>query len=164
MNKFWNELVKDGELVSKNCGTVSGKRKEELQRTDDKVKATFKVSTTTGQTSCNCPDQKLDHDMGEEEAKNIQRNSDEIIDSWIWGEQPSIYGLTEAIHSLMAEQLELTYKASKSAPSSLRLHQRLLILERYYIAYTSVSNIFVGKSCQSKNTKKTTNHLAIAGR
>ena len=106
-------------------------------------------------TNCTCSGERLEQNTWEDEGRN-SRSSDEIIDSWTWGEQPTITELTEAVHSLMGEQLELISEASKSTPSSTRLHQRLLILERYYIAYISSSRIFFGFDAANKDGEKNT--------
>lgn len=108
------------------------------------------VCEVGGSISCACSG----HNTVEEEGRNC-RDSDEIIDSWTWGEQPTISGLNEAVHSLMVEQLELISEASKSTPSSVRLHQRLLVLERYYIACISgSSSCSFAQKDDTKNAQK----------
>ncbi len=42
--------------------------------------------------------------------------------------------MTEAIGALTAEQHNILQKAAKSTPSLSRLHQRLVVMERYIIA------------------------------
>lgn len=42
--------------------------------------------------------------------------------------------MTEAIQALVAEQQDILKKATKTTPSLSRLHQRLIIMERYVIA------------------------------
>lgn len=128
------------------------KEKDDSVNDERHEKSKSNVCEATDGTSCACPGQKLQNTC-EEEGKSY-RDSEEIIDSWTWGEQPSITELEEAVHSLIAEQLELVNEASKSTPSSVRLHQRLLVLERYYIAYTSSSNTPFGSDALHKDDKK----------
>ena len=120
-----------------------GNEKEDIIKDGCDEKIESNVCESSGGTTCDCSGQKLEHGTWEDEGKNY-RCSEEIIDSWTWGEQPRISELSEAVHSLMVEQLELVNEALKSTPSSIRLHQRLLVLERYYIAYVSSSNALLG--------------------
>ena len=134
--------MKDGEVANHNGlnSLNTGSEKEDAIKDECNEKTKSNVCEARNGTSCACAGQKF-HNTWEDEGK-AYRDSDEIIDSWTWGEQPTISELTEAVHSLIAEQLELISEASKSTPSSIRLHQRLLVLERYYIAYISASNGF----------------------
>lgn len=49
-------------------------------------------------------------------------------------QEPTADHLTEAIQALAAEQQDILQKAAKTTPSLSRLHQRLVVLERYIIA------------------------------
>ena len=131
-----------------------GNEKEDRVKDECNEKTKSNICEASDGTSCACSGQKL-HCTWEDEGKHC-RDSDAIIDSWTWGEQPTISELTEAVHSLMAEQLELISEASKSTPSSVRLHRRLLVLERYYIAYISGSNASFGFGSAHKDDKKNT--------
>ena len=124
--------MKDGEIANGSLNVPNiGNEKEDGVKEGSNEKTESNVGEASGGMTC--------EGTWEDEGKNY-RCSDEIIDSWTWGEQPTISELAEAVHSLMVEQLELINEASKSTPSSIRLHQRLLVLERYYIAYVSSSN------------------------
>ena len=128
--------------------------KEDVVKDECNEKTKSNICEASIGTSCSCSGQKL-HNTWEDEGKPY-RNSDEIIDSWTWGEQPTISELNEAVQSLIAEQFELISEASMSTPSSIRLHQRLLVLERYYIAYISGSKALFGLGPVSKDDKKNT--------
>lgn len=49
-------------------------------------------------------------------------------------QEPSVEHLRGALHTLVAEQQELYQKAAHSTLSLGRLHQRLIIMERYFLA------------------------------
>ncbi len=49
-------------------------------------------------------------------------------------QEPTADHLTEAIQTLTAEQQDILQKAAKTTPSLSRLHQRLVVMERYIIA------------------------------
>jgi E3 ubiquitin-protein ligase HERC2 len=155
LSKFWNELVKDGEAANTSNGWHSvnaGNEKEDVVKNESNEKTKSNICEASNGTSCSCSGQKL-HNTWEDEGK-IHRDSDEIIDLWTWGEQPTISELTEAVNSLIAEQFELISEASKSTPSSIRLHQRLLVLERYYVAYISGSDALFALGSAHEDNKK----------
>ena len=51
-------------------------------------------------------------------------------------QEPTVEHLRESLHTLVGEQQELYQKAAYSALSIGRLHQRLVIMERYFLALT----------------------------
>ena len=135
MSKFWNELVKDGEIVNDRENVKSGQ--VSLQKGDGANKEN--LPSALGSSG---GDEKAGQlgSTWEDEGRSYQPSS-EVINSWTWGEQPTIEGLSEAVRSLMVEQRELTTEATRTTASSIRLHQRLIVLERYYNAYVSCSSV-----------------------
>ena len=55
-------------------------------------------------------------------------------DNILHPQEPSVEHLREALHTLVSEQQELYQKAAHSALSLGRLNQRLVIMERYFLA------------------------------
>lgn len=51
-------------------------------------------------------------------------------------QEPSLEHLRESLHTLVGEQQELYQKAAHSALSIGRLNQRVIIMERYFLALT----------------------------
>ena len=49
-------------------------------------------------------------------------------------QEPTADHLHEAIQALVAEQQEIAHKAAKTTPSLKRLHNRLIVVERYILA------------------------------
>lgn len=150
MSKFWNELVKDGEIASSalnpKCGEIAAQKGDSGKA--ECVGCGLVSSLCDGDCLWNngssCTTQKEKEqpsgNLWDDEGRNYQP-SDDIIDSWTWGEQLTISGLSEAVRSLMVEQKELTAEAASTTSSSIRLQQRLIVLQRYYNAYVPRSNL-----------------------
>uniref|UniRef100_A0A8B9QQL8 E3 ubiquitin-protein ligase HERC2 n=1 Tax=Anas platyrhynchos TaxID=8839 RepID=A0A8B9QQL8_ANAPL len=70
----------------------------------------------------------------EEEAPPPTYRAKSIVESWVWGKQPDVNELKECLHVLVKEQQTLATQTATTALSAMRLKQRLVILERYFIA------------------------------
>lgn len=57
-----------------------------------------------------------------------------VIDSWLWGSQPSPHDWISCIESLITEQTSLCHEVANSTLSSTRLRQRLVVARRYFTA------------------------------
>nr|KAF6270751.1 HECT and RLD domain containing E3 ubiquitin protein ligase 2 [Myotis myotis] len=120
---LWNEMVKDGEILYPGAEvTQSG---ELPPRKDDGVD----TQSGTKKEDLNDKDKK-----DEEETPAPVLRSKSILESWVWGKQPDVGELKECLSVLVKEQQALAVQAATSTLSALRLRQRLVILERYFIA------------------------------
>ena len=139
LSKHWNELVKNGEIV-----TNKSKSDSNANLKDGQVPVGKGECLHGGVLASNICDKGENIEQSgsswDDEGQCFKESTD-IIDSWTWGEQPTISGLKEAVHSLMIEQHELINEASRTTLSSIRLQQRLLVLERYYNAYVACSTL-----------------------
>uniref|UniRef100_A0A7N9CWM9 HERC2 n=1 Tax=Macaca fascicularis TaxID=9541 RepID=A0A7N9CWM9_MACFA len=119
---LWNEMVKDGEIVY--TGTESTQNGELPPRKDDSVE----------------PSGTKKEDMNDKEKKDEEETpapvyrAKSILESWVWGKQPDVNELKECLSVLVKEQQALAVQSATTTLSALRLKQRLLILERYFIA------------------------------
>uniref|UniRef100_A0A8I5NTH4 E3 ubiquitin-protein ligase HERC2 n=3 Tax=Papio anubis TaxID=9555 RepID=A0A8I5NTH4_PAPAN len=119
---LWNEMVKDGEIVY--TGTESTQNGDLPPRKDDSVE----------------PSGTKKEDMNDKEKKDEEETpapvyrAKSILESWVWGKQPDVNELKECLSVLVKEQQALAVQSATTTLSALRLKQRLLILERYFIA------------------------------
>uniref|UniRef100_A0A2K6JV13 HERC2 n=1 Tax=Rhinopithecus bieti TaxID=61621 RepID=A0A2K6JV13_RHIBE len=119
---LWNEMVKDGEIVY--TGTESTQNGELPPRKDDSVE----------------PSGTKKEDMNDKEKKDEEETpapvyrAKSILESWVWGKQPDVNELKECLSVLVKEQQALAVQSATTTLSALRLKQRLVILERYFIA------------------------------
>ncbi|KAM4682548.1 E3 ubiquitin-protein ligase HERC2 isoform 7-T7 [Amazona ochrocephala] len=145
---LWNEMVKDGEIVYP--GTELTQSGELPLRKDD---------STECQTASKKEEQNDKEKKDEEEAPLPTYRAKSIVESWVWGKQPEVlqYNLTlprsvedhaielqqanpdvnelkECLQVLVKEQQTLATQTATTALSAMRLKQRLVILERYFIA------------------------------
>ncbi|KAB1279055.1 E3 ubiquitin-protein ligase HERC2 [Camelus dromedarius] len=70
----------------------------------------------------------------EEETPAPAYRAKSILESWVWGKQPDVNELKECLSVLVKEQQALAVESATTTLSALRLKQRLVILERYFIA------------------------------
>ncbi|XP_038055580.1 E3 ubiquitin-protein ligase HERC2-like [Patiria miniata] len=142
LSGLWNELVKDGELVvgkprqiTNAAGAAAAKGETGKYYCAMSVLSCSCCDGRCGPTNgCNCPPcQRLDEEERREEARE-RTSSMSIIESWTWGKQPDGSQLKECLHLLLREQNRLLQEAALSTLSSVRLRQRLVVLERYFIA------------------------------
>ncbi|XP_033632375.1 E3 ubiquitin-protein ligase HERC2-like [Asterias rubens] len=142
LSSLWNELVKDGELVIgrprqivNSAGATATKGETGKYYCGMNVLTCGCCEGRCGPTNgCNCPPcQKLDEEEKKEDAKEAS-SSVSLIESWTWGKQPDASQLKECLHLLLQEQNQLLREAALSTLSSVRLRQRLVVLERYFIA------------------------------
>ncbi|KAF4799999.1 E3 ubiquitin-protein ligase HERC2 [Turdus rufiventris] len=120
---LWNEMVKDGEIVYP--GTELIQSGELPPRKDD---------STECQTASKKEEQNDKEKKDEEETPLPTYRAKSIVESWVWGKQPDVSELKECLHVLVKEQQTLATQTATTALSAMRLKQRLVILERYFIA------------------------------
>ncbi|KAM9300223.1 E3 ubiquitin-protein ligase HERC2 isoform 4-T5 [Morus bassanus] len=120
---LWNEMVKDGEIVYP--GTELTQSGELPPRKDD---------STECQTASKKEEQNDKEKKDEEETPLPTYRAKSIVESWVWGKQPDVNELKECLHVLVKEQQSLATQTATTALSAMRLKQRLVILERYFIA------------------------------
>ncbi|KAI1241726.1 hypothetical protein IHE44_0005215 [Lamprotornis superbus] len=120
---LWNEMVKDGEIVYP--GTELIQSGELPPRKDD---------STECQTASKKEEQNDKEKKDEEETPLPTYRAKSIVESWVWGKQPDVNELKECLHVLVKEQQALATQTATTALSAMRLKQRLVILERYFIA------------------------------
>ncbi|KAM9264685.1 E3 ubiquitin-protein ligase HERC2 isoform 5-T5 [Cariama cristata] len=120
---LWNEMVKDGEIVYP--GTELTQSGELPPRKDD---------STECQTASKKEEQNDKEKKDEEETPLPTYKAKSIVESWVWGKQPDVNELKECLQVLVKEQQTLATQTATTALSAMRLKQRLVILERYFIA------------------------------
>lgn len=120
---LWNEMVKDGEIVY--TGTELTQNGELPPRKDDGVD----TQIGTKKEDLNDKEKK-----DEEETPALAYRAKSILESWVWGKQPDVNELKECLSVLVKEQQVLAIQSATTTLSALRLKQRLVILERYFIA------------------------------
>ncbi|XP_043274810.1 E3 ubiquitin-protein ligase HERC2 isoform X2 [Venturia canescens] len=89
------------------------------------------------QSGCNCgPCQKLDEEEAAKAAALVDKPlpAQCMIDSWLWGSQPSTSDWTACIESSIREQRVLCHEVANSTLSATRLRQRLIVARRYFTA------------------------------
>uniref|UniRef100_A0A8C0GP25 E3 ubiquitin-protein ligase HERC2 n=1 Tax=Chelonoidis abingdonii TaxID=106734 RepID=A0A8C0GP25_CHEAB len=120
---LWNEMVKDGEIVY--TGTELAQSGELPLRKDD---------STECQTGSKKEEQNDKEKKDEEETPLPTCRAKSIVESWVWGKQPDVNELKECLYVLVKEQQVLATQTATTTLSALRLKQRLVVLERYFIA------------------------------
>ncbi|XP_038616113.1 E3 ubiquitin-protein ligase HERC2 [Tachyglossus aculeatus] len=120
---LWNEMVKDGEIVY--TGVELAQNGELPPRKDDGTE---------------CPSGTKKEDPSDKEKKEEEElpaptyRAKSIVESWVWGRQPDVSELRECLSVLVKEQQALAAQTATTTLSARRLKQRLVILERYFIA------------------------------
>lgn len=111
------------------------------------------------QDGCNCgPCQKLDEEEAARTSAMVERRipAQTLIDSWLWGNQPSSNELTCCIELLIEEQRNLCHEVANSTLSAIRLRQRLVVARRYFTALsrhkTQESKEVINVNVKSCNT------------
>ncbi|CAH1964040.1 unnamed protein product [Acanthoscelides obtectus] len=159
----WNNLITDGELTGYfSVGLLNSAGVTAKQGEFGKYYCGQRVLTCTccdgicgPHSGCNCqPCQKLD---AEEPTQNAPKESvpsmDALLEKWAWEPQPNSEQLSQGIFSLNHEVKQLCCEAANSTLSLTRLHYRLTILKRYFIALNRIpSTIHYEHSLGSKNT------------
>ncbi|KAF5270348.1 hypothetical protein FQR65_LT05536 [Abscondita terminalis] len=175
VDNLWNGLINDGELVGSfsdeliNSAGVSSKKGE-----FGKYYCGLRVLTCTccdgicgPHTGCNCPPcQKIDVEEVElkESEKKTFLTPNQILESWTWGPQPKQEQLASFITSLNHEQQRLCLDAASTSLSTIRLHQRLTIFKRYFIALnrSSLEQYNVRRINTEPNDEKIANKVSKA--
>ncbi|XP_072386929.1 E3 ubiquitin-protein ligase HERC2 [Diabrotica undecimpunctata] len=142
----WNGLITDGELTGDfSVGRLNSAGVTAKQGEFGKYYCGQRVLTCTccdgicGPLSgCNCqPCQKLDAEESTQNNVSYKEkfpSIESLLYRWDWGPQPTTDQLSESICSLNQQQESLCAEAADSTLSSIRLHYRLLIFKRYFIA------------------------------
>ncbi|XP_071496413.1 E3 ubiquitin-protein ligase HERC2-like [Diadema antillarum] len=166
LSHLWNELVREGEVtvgladsVINSAGFPAKKGETGKYYCGRRVLSCTCCDGRCGPNSgCNCPScRKLD----EEEKQSDNReglHSSSYMESWTWGAQPDVSELQSCLTSLITEQRDLLAQAALSTLSSVRLRQRLVILERYFVALARQSPeqkaAIIGKAPEKGAVKK----------
>ncbi|XP_050578084.1 E3 ubiquitin-protein ligase HERC2 [Bombus affinis] len=143
--ELWNEMVRDGEIVGSfsdgivnAAGIIARKGESGHYYCNMGVLACPCCNGICGpQHGCNCgPCQKLDEEEAARTSAFVEKSilAEHIMDSWLWGSQPSICDLTTCINLLIKEQRKLCYEVANSTLSATRLRQRLVVARRYFTA------------------------------
>ncbi|XP_063970630.1 E3 ubiquitin-protein ligase HERC2-like [Lytechinus pictus] len=165
LSHLWNELVREGEVtVGLSDSIINSAGFPARKGETGKYYCGRRVLTCTccegrcGPTKgCNCSScQKLDDEEKHTDTKDAL-HSTSFIESWTWGTQPDVGELRNCLTSLITEQRDLLAQAALSTLSSVRLRQRLVILERYFLALARQSPeqkaTIIGKT-QEETTKE----------
>ncbi|XP_065932274.1 E3 ubiquitin-protein ligase HERC2 isoform X3 [Magallana gigas] len=145
LSSLWNELVKEGEIsVSHNDGLINTAGVLARKGETGKYYCGMKV------LSCSCCDghcgpnngcsclhcQKLDQEEAQQHKEDLNnpKQSQPLINSWTWGQQPDSDQLKQCLKSVLYEHQKLCTEASCTSASITRLQQRLAILQRFFIA------------------------------
>ncbi|XP_052829652.1 E3 ubiquitin-protein ligase HERC2 isoform X3 [Octopus bimaculoides] len=143
LSRLWNDLVCNGELISGaakdviNAAGVLAKKGESGLYFCGSATSGCTEDTCQPDYGCNCaPCQYLDHADQEEKEKEFKRTkiATSMIDSWTWDSQPDINQLKDCLEALLYEHHQFSVGATSTTLSSVKLLQRLVILERYLIA------------------------------
>ncbi|XP_031814951.1 E3 ubiquitin-protein ligase HERC2 isoform X4 [Sarcophilus harrisii] len=120
---LWNEMVKDGEIVYPGTDVIQNG--ELPPRKDDTMEC---------QSGTKKEDQNDKEKKDEEEIPVPMYKAKSLVESWVWGKQPDVNELKECLYVLVKEQQTLATRMATTTLSAVRLKQRLVILERYFIA------------------------------
>lgn len=145
--ELWNEMVRDGEIIGSfsdslvnTAGIIARKGESGHYYCNMGVLTCPCCNGICGpQHGCNCgPCQKLDEEEAARTSAFIEKNmiAEHVMDSWLWGSQPSIHDLTTCIKLLIKEQRKLCYEVANNTLSAIRLRQRLVIARRYFMAHS----------------------------
>ncbi|KAL2717183.1 E3 ubiquitin-protein ligase HERC2 [Vespula squamosa] len=167
---LWNEMIRDGEIIGpfsdgliNRAGVLAKKGDSGHYYCGMKVLSCLCCDGICGpQHGCNCgPCQKID---SEEAARTtlLMENTmpaQQLIDSWIWGLQPSLTDLTECIELLIKEQRKLCHEVANSTLSAIRLRQRLVVARRYFTALSrdkpqGIKEVLTSVKITTKSQKK----------
>nr|XP_022328228.1 E3 ubiquitin-protein ligase HERC2-like isoform X2 [Crassostrea virginica] len=145
LSSLWNELVKEGEIsVSHNDGLINTAGVLARKGETGKYYCGMKVLTCSccdghcgPDNGCNClPCQKLDQEEEQQHREDLTypKQSQPVINSWTWGEQPDSDQLKQCLKSVLYEHQRLCTEAYCTSASITRLQQRIAILQRFFIA------------------------------
>ncbi|RLU17868.1 hypothetical protein DMN91_010107 [Ooceraea biroi] len=143
--ELWNEMVRDGEIVGSfsdglinAAGVVAKKGFSGHYYCGMRVLSCVCCDGICGpQQGCNCTScQKLDEEETVRTTAMVEKpiSTRRIMDSWLWGPQPSLTDLKECINLSIKEQRKLCCDVANSTLSATRLRQRLIVARRYFIA------------------------------
>ncbi|CAD6227584.1 GSCOCG00001264001-RA-CDS [Cotesia congregata] len=143
--ELWNGMVRDGEIVGafsdgliNSAGVVARKGDSGHYYCNLRVLSCPCCDGICGpQSGCNCtPCQNLDEEEAARATALVEKTvpAQNIIDSWLWGTQPSSQDWVICIQSLIKEQTALCHEVANSTLSSTRLRQRLVVARRYFTA------------------------------
>ncbi|KAI0242379.1 hypothetical protein LSAT2_013651 [Lamellibrachia satsuma] len=140
--------------VSCNDGIVNSARVFSKKGENGRYHCGMRVLTCSccdgfcGPDGCTCaPCQQLDEEERQQELADADRpiSSAVLMDGWTWAPPPNEPRLKECLQSIISEQQKLVREAAGTTLSVVRLQQRIVVLERYFIALSRLSPI-EGKS------------------
>ncbi|XP_015510519.2 E3 ubiquitin-protein ligase HERC2 [Neodiprion lecontei] len=142
---LWNEMVRDGEIIGSfsdglinSAGVTARKGDSGHYYCNLRVLSCLCCDGICGpQSGCNCgPCQKIDAEEAALTATLTEKTipAQSLIDSWLWGPQPSTDDLVTCIESLIDEQRKRCYEVANSTLFATRLKQRLVVARRYFSA------------------------------
>lgn len=91
-------------------------------------------------------------------------NSEDFIESWIWGPIPTTNEKFKFLQALLREQQETSHKAARNCLSTVHLRQRLCIFERYLIALGRFKAAEKGAECMKESFNDTNLSLQSCSR
>ncbi|XP_020707195.2 E3 ubiquitin-protein ligase HERC2 isoform X3 [Athalia rosae] len=141
----WNGMVRDGEIIGSfsdglinSAGVTARKGDSGHYYCNLRVLSCLCCDGICGpQSGCNCgPCQKIDAEEAALTAALSENRipAQSVMDSWLWGPQPSVADLTTCIESLISEQRTRCYEVANSTLFATRLKQRLVVARRYFSA------------------------------
>lgn len=153
LSNLWNNLVKDGEMVSvsaslppiaviNSTGNISYLHSSgRFYCGAEKLNCSCCTGFCRPSTDCNCTAcSQLDADehvnkrnVNDATTENISA-SDATLDSWLWSQMPGDEEKNTCIRLLLSEQRELSLQAAGHSLSAIHLRQRLFVYHRYLIA------------------------------
>ncbi|XP_074649618.1 E3 ubiquitin-protein ligase HERC2-like [Tubulanus polymorphus] len=168
LSQLWNELVRDREVLSRNadgiynkCGVLAKKGDNGKYYCGVMFLSCTCCNGICGPSSgCNCTAcQELDKEEQHQKDVDIKTplSSKTLMESWTWGQQPDVGDLQDCLMSLIYEHRKLATEAACTTLSSVRLHQRLFILERYFVALARNETKESRSPIRKKQANNTTN-------
>lgn len=175
LKRLCNELVKDGEkptnpndIKLNNAGVPAHKGESGRYYCGRNVLTCSCCDGICGPTNrCNCTScQKLDQDDREQKDEEEQQPTSAcaMMDSWTWGEPPSVDQLREALQVLIFEQHKLAGQAAGTTLSAMRLKQRLAVLGRYFIALSRQKQSLMTEEKQEVTRREATTSRKVKTR
>ncbi|KAJ8028688.1 E3 ubiquitin-protein ligase HERC2 [Holothuria leucospilota] len=152
LSKYWNQLVKDGEVTSdktdvKFClspGNI-------VKARSGACSCCSGICAPNSGCSCSSCQQVEEGDGGGPDLLP----SVCYLESWKWGNRPDHDDLEKCKQSLLFEQRQSLREAAMSTLSSVRLRQRLIIFERFFEALARQSKDHKGQVEKKQEVEKT---------
>ncbi|XP_026481651.1 probable E3 ubiquitin-protein ligase HERC2 [Ctenocephalides felis] len=143
LNSLWNTLISDGELVGPfSEGTVNANGGLAKLSESGKHYCGMMVLNCLccdgicgPNKGCNCSACKaLDEEISVIKGQNEYIPSEQYMDTWLWGPPPSTEQKQDCIKSILHELDTISQNAAGTCLSSIRITQRVTIMQRYMAA------------------------------